>query len=392
MTTLNADQERLWQFIVELLDIPPSHYEQAEERYRKFGEWLHRPESTLREFDPQVYLQGSFLYGTVNRPLFKRDEYDLDMVCELRIAKGGMSQSEVKRLLGNEVRAYAERYGFREPAEEKDRCWRLNYADHVSFHMDILPCVPEDKQVVAMIRALGVPMHLAATSVAITDRRHERYTQITHDWYTSNPRGLGEWFQEHMRPVAEARIRSLVENRLYASITDVPAYEWKTPLQQSIQLLKRHRDVMFRDNPEWAPISMIITVLAARAYLGEPSIAEAIHNIVDRMPQFVGDRWPRIPNPVNPGEDFADRWARDRRYEENFWTWHAAVQADIRKLPGLLGRPTLSDEIGRMFRVDLTADQLRWLQPGVAVSTPAVVKASPVLHIASAPRPWQDHG
>ena len=50
-------------------------------------------------------------------------------------------------------------------------------------------------------------------------------------------------------------MRQLVERRLYASVEDVPPYEWKTPLQRSIQILKRHRDVMFRDEPRRAPRS-----------------------------------------------------------------------------------------------------------------------------------------
>ena len=37
-------------------------------------------------------------------------------------------------------------------------------------------------------------------------------------------------------------------------------------------LLKRHRDLMFRDNPEFGPISMIITNFAAHAYRGEADI------------------------------------------------------------------------------------------------------------------------
>jgi hypothetical protein len=35
----------------------------------------------------------------------------------------------------------------------------------------------------------------------------------------------------------------------------------KTPLQQAVQILKRHRDMMFADDPEHKPISVIITTL-----------------------------------------------------------------------------------------------------------------------------------
>ena len=91
-------------------------------------------------------------------------------------------------------------------------------------------------------------------------------------------------------------------------------------------ILKRHRDVMFKDNSEWAPISMIITILAAKAYKSELSLKDAIDGIVERMPQFVNVSKPRIPNPVNPKEDFADRWASDARYEANFWAWYSSIK------------------------------------------------------------------
>ncbi len=126
-------------------------------------------------------------------------------------------------------------------------------------------------------------MHLALKSVAITDKQHPQYRQITRNWPCSNPKGLGDWFEEQARPMALSRMAQLVRDKAYASIDQVPSYEWKTPLQRSIQVLKRHRDVMFKDNPQLAPISMIITVLAARAYRGEATLQNAIEGIVNRI-------------------------------------------------------------------------------------------------------------
>jgi pimeloyl-ACP methyl ester carboxylesterase len=60
------------------LEVPPSRYEQARDRYRSLGEWLHRPESTVREFDPQIYAQGSFRLGTAIKPPSDNEDYDVD--------------------------------------------------------------------------------------------------------------------------------------------------------------------------------------------------------------------------------------------------------------------------------------------------------------------------
>lgn len=390
MTTESRFMNTLLDKLVELLDIPPSYYELARGRYQSLGRWLHRPESSVRDFSPDVFPQGSFRYGTVIRPLLGGEEYDLDLVCRLLMTKGGVTQAYLKDLMGREIKAYAEAHAFNDPAEEKPRCWRLNYADGVSFHMDILPCIPEDTAFVERLIALGVPRHLAAEAVAITDIRHDNYRRIASIWPSSNPRGLALSFEERMKPVARTKIAALVENRKYASIDDVPAFEWKTPLQRSIQILKRHRDVMFRDQPDWKPLSMIITTLAAHAYGGEADLYEALSGIVSRMDDYIRPERPRVPNPVNPAEDFADRWAKDQRYEQNFRAWLAQAQADVAALPRLLGKtPQVVDALRRKFAVTLpqdAQDDLQSLAPAV------IVPVSRAVQIAAAPKPWAQYG
>ncbi len=150
---------------------------------------------------------------------------------------------------------------------------------------------------------------------------------------------------------------------------------------------------MFKDEPEFAPISMIITVLAARAFQGETTILDAIKGIVERMPYYVGRTKPQIPNPVNPEEDFADRWAGNSSYEDNLWSWHTAVKAAIDGLPQLLHRGNVAAETRSLFRVNLTENQLRALN--VSSGTPTVVApvVAPHVHISSsAPRPWRRDG
>src|SRR5262245_57986361 len=105
------NEEKLLEAIVELLDIPSSYYEKAADRYRALGRWLHRKESKVATLEPEVYLQGSFRYGTVNRPLMKTEEYDLDLACQVNLDKGDVTQKDLKHLIGHEVKAYAEANG-----------------------------------------------------------------------------------------------------------------------------------------------------------------------------------------------------------------------------------------------------------------------------------------
>lgn len=387
---MNPELNNLLALVVEHLSVSKSLYQKAADRHRSLGEWLHRPASLVRTFDPDVRPQGSFRYGTVNKPLNAKDDFDLDNVCLLRaLTKGDITQVELKRLYGEEIKLYAKAHNMQAPVEEHNRCWRLLYADEVNFHLDTLPCVPEDAEVVRRLVGLGVPQDWAERAIGITDRKHPDYQVLSRRWTSSNPRGFARWFESR---AALGRSRSLLENRLKASIEDVPPYEWKTTLQGSIQILKRHRDVMYLKEPDLAPISMIITNLAAHAYAGETDLGEALKNIVARMGSFVRSTRPRVPNPADPAEDYADKWSRDPRLEANFWGWLAAVQADVAKLPTLIRGATLGREIEKIFRVDLTEAELRQFAPRSPATVPAVAKAAPAIYIPSAPKPWGTNG
>lgn len=377
------DLSRLLEVLSEHLDIPKSYYEKAAARHRSLCAWLQREGSQVALFEPDIRPQGSFRFGTVVPPLRKDAEYDLDNVCLLRLlAKTDLTQKHLKQLYGDEIKLYARANNMLAPVTEHNRCWRLQYADEVAFHLDTLPCVPEDAAVVQPILAAGVPWDLARRAVAITDKHHPSYQQVTSDWLSSNPRGFAVWFE---RRASLGRDRAVTEGKSRATIEDVPPYQWKTPLQRSIQLLKRHRDVMFLEAPELAPISMIITNLAAQSYEGEMDLATALNNILARMPEFVRVERPRVPNPADPAEDYADKWAQDPRLEKNFWAWHAAVKADLAKLSTLLGATTLKADIQMLFRIDLAPDELHQFAP--RPTTAATVKVATV-PIASAPKPW----
>jgi hypothetical protein len=375
--------------LVDLLDIPDSYYQLAADRYRSLGEWLHRPESSVRAFSPAVYPQGSFRYGTVIRPFSKGDEYDLDLVAELQLlSKVYKSQRDLKHLIGDEVKAYAVAKNFNDPAEEKNRCWRLEYADAVNFHMDILPSVPEDESFKKLLEQMNVAPDLASMAIAITDIRHPKYATVDRDWPQSNPRGFGKWFERRMRQRAETRLKSLVANRVYATIDDVPTWEWKTPLQRSIQILKRHRDVLFKDNCNLAPISMIITTLAAQSYEGETTIYDTLVSVLDRMPNHVRPVGKRVPNPVNPGEDFADRWNSEARLEQSFWTWHMQAKADIAMLANQLTKRKLEEHVENKLKLSLADADAERLADDTDIKTPRYASAASSVVIASAPKPW----
>ena len=105
---------------------------------------------------------------------------------------------------------------------------------------------------------------------------------------------------------------------------------------------------MFNESPELAPISMILTNLATHSYNGESDIFTAVRGIVDRMPSFIRAGRPRVPNPADPAEDYADKWSRDPKLEQNFWSWHMQAKADLARLPDLLRGDRLAASVRQM--------------------------------------------
>jgi hypothetical protein len=325
--------------MIELLDLPDTAYEKAKARYDDLGEWFEREDSKCSAYSPHIFPQGSFRLGTAIRPLNNEEEYDLDLACKLReeITKSSHSQFDLKQLIGSDLEAYRQYRGIQAPLDEKHRCWRLEYQDDLSFHMDVVPGTPEEEAQRILIKESMVrggeddalAGQVTQYAMSITDDRHPSYRQRCNDWLISNPEGYARWFESRMR-LGETYLQERAMEKA-AKIDDLQYYQWKTPLQRCIQLLKRHRDEMFKNNPDSKPISVIITTLAGRAYRGESDIGQAMDTILRDMDSYIQDTIPRVPNPVNPVEDFADRWAMHKyahlQLEENFHLWLTAARA-----------------------------------------------------------------
>ncbi len=58
--TITKQAEAYLEALAKALEIPPARYEQAERSYKSLGEWLHRDGSSVKNFGPDVFVQGSF--------------------------------------------------------------------------------------------------------------------------------------------------------------------------------------------------------------------------------------------------------------------------------------------------------------------------------------------
>ena len=141
--TYPAQSSPLLEAIANTLDISERHYTQVVKRYQSISAWLERDESIVACYMPKIYPQGSFLLGTVIKPISGAEEYDLALVSELSLQKTEISQEKLKYLVGAEIKSYAQANKMNARPEESRRCWTLNYADGAQFHADILPAIPD---------------------------------------------------------------------------------------------------------------------------------------------------------------------------------------------------------------------------------------------------------
>jgi hypothetical protein len=155
--------------------------------------------------------------------------------------------------------------------------------------------------------------------------------------------------------------------------------------------MKRHRDIMFVDYPDRKPISIIVTTLAARAYKGEADLSEAMHKCLTDMGGLINPKSPRVPNPVNPEEDFADKWdkpeGRAKKLEENFWAWLEQARSDFEVISGTRDTNFIEAQAMQKFGSRLNTTDLR---RKLGFTAPAVI-TSPKSHtIVEAPaKPWK---
>jgi len=315
---------------LEELELPSSAYEKAVSRYEDLGDFLSL-ESSIAQYKPQVFAQGSFRLGTAVKPLVPTEPYDLDLTCKLTngISKHEISQKDFKIMIGDAIDQYILKRNIKKQKVERRRCWRIIYQDNIDFHMDVVPGIPMvDTSVLRenMIKSnisIETATEWAELAYNITDNKRSNYSIITIDWNISNPEGYARWFEHRMKQGTTSLFL------LKSSCEKIKDFKNKTILQKCVQILKRHRDVMFKNESDLKPISIIITTLAGQAYNGETTLENALTNILYKMGGLINKIGIRVPNPTRPEEDFTDKWKEDPRLELAFDRWLIQAQADL---------------------------------------------------------------
>lgn len=361
--------------LIAQLDITPTMYRNAVDKYHAIADFLDDC-----GIEADMYPQGSFAFGTVVRPSAKDPDasYDLDFICQLKMDRGQIAPSELRRRIENALTS-SNRYGGK--LEVCEECFTIQYADinGVEFTIDIVPAVDESQANKLSLMKRSNRPDLISTAVAIPRHNGER----NYSWLTNNPKGFKHWFEEINTPFLIARRsenrRAIFEanQRAFSSVEDVPSALERSSLQRVIQILKYHRDSYYgkrKNGDDLKPISAILNTLSANIaknadpnldvfsllsyVLDELSIyAEHMKMRSDMFAQKYGSRsvithtdgkWV-VLNPADPGDNLADKWNTNPAIPQVFFTWISICRDDLIKslsLPDEQFRSSVANAFG----------------------------------------------
>lgn len=314
--------------ICQKLQLQPSSYKQAEERYHVIADKIQE-DPVFEHLELKMYPQGSFRLKTTVKPL-KGEEYDLDFVVELPT---GTSMTP-KQLYDHIIRILSNDGVHNGMVEPKSRCVRVNYAN--DFHMDIMP---------------GQLLNDVSKEIIVPDRELKQW------YHHSNPIRYAEWFEE------QAKTQILFElneaRRVQCSAEPIDDQEVAVrlePLRRAVQLIKRYRDIYCEENKTNAVRSIVICTLMGHissSYSNTLDIILDFCNYVNGKISMASGKPFEVCNPV-VDEILTEKW------EENIQNYHDFVcmihnlTEDVSKLRSLTINNEMIEMMKKMFGENVT--------------------------------------
>jgi hypothetical protein len=212
------ERETLYARIVPTED----HTTFLQENWNKLAEFLRYELQEISGFPIRTWLQGSYKFATVIRPLSLHDEYDVDLgiyFCWASDERANPAPEQLKQWVQTCVMSFSQKEPAVKEVEQppKERCSRIRYQKQ--FHIDI-PAYHLDEE---------------------KDRR--LLATATKGWEVSDPKALFLWFADQAENPERAQLRRLA------------------------RYLKAWAMLAFRENLNARPSSILLTVLGTEAFL-----------------------------------------------------------------------------------------------------------------------------
>lgn len=284
------------------LQLTDEKFEELKNNYAALSKYIANNHKLARTEEYSIYQQGSFAIDTAIKPL-RNDDFDVDVIVEFDMNKSEITPMEFYRKLYKTFKDGK----YSDKVEEYRNCIRINYSNN--YHFDIMP---------------AIPLAYNSQSLSVPDKKKT-------DWVVRAPKAYANWFNQQSKKIF------LRDSFSYAEVKPLKKpepYEIKPILNRIVQLLKRARDIYFKDYEDFYPQSIVLTTLAAKYYDGNQSLYEAFCNIVNKIKTLKdnNDRFD-VVNPASNGkENFTEKWKRKNIYYKNFSMFIDYVYENLTKM------------------------------------------------------------
>lgn len=310
------------------IQLSPSLYDVATDRYQTIQKWIEREDSPLAGRVIRFYPQGSMAINATIASRAKNDEFDIDIVAELDLP----ADSDPEWVLDLLCLAIRGERGSRyyDMTRRQTRCVTVEYSD---MHLDVTPVVRRR-------------LRPERESIVFHHKPETPHIPGTH--HVANPWGLADWFKAQT-PLDEIiakmfRERMALDGQVRADAEADPVPN-QTPVESkpkaliALQLIKRFRNLRYdgRKGCRQPPSVALVKLIGDRADNGT---ARLLHEVIYQA-QYIMDvlkqeqafgRLVHLTNPRCAQDVLTDRWPDDLDAQELFIRYLEYFVAQLTRL------------------------------------------------------------
>jgi hypothetical protein len=287
------------------IQLTKTKHQLAEQNFAALCKYVDREGSPLQGLVVQCYPSGSFATGTAIASRVKTSQHDVDVVIELNIADNTPPQDVLKALFDAIIGDENSRYHGK--VKLNSRCVTVSYEDGTT--VDLMP----------IARFAGGPERAGHLF---------HYKQGVELHKPVNPWGFADHFNRHVE--ADPAFQQMFKGRRLlveggpmivadAATDPMPEHEnieEKSPRVVALQLIKRNRDIAFRQPSRRElrkPPSVALAAIALEAGPVEKNLVDEVVAVANairvRLQETNGPRGVvHVLNPAYQYDVFTDRW------------------------------------------------------------------------------------
>jgi hypothetical protein len=317
-----SDADALLIDVARRIQLTKTKHEAAERSFRALCQYVDREGSPLHGLVVGCYPSGSFATGTAIASKVAKDQHDVDVVIELDISPTAPPQGVIDVLYAAINGDKDSRYHGK--VRKNSRCVTVHYEDGTA--VDLMP----------VVRFAGGPER-AGNLFHYKQESGQSYHKPVNPW------GFADLFNRRVEydpafyELFKGR-RLLIEGEmlLKAETQPMPDHapiEEKSPRVVALQLLKRARDIAYRQkthNGMRKPPAVVLAAISLDAGPVKASLVDEVISVIAAIRARLHDKsGPRgtvmVYNPAYQVDAFTDRWPEDAGAQDVF-------DADLRRL------------------------------------------------------------